>query len=120
MPSRQFLVFLGVGLICALVDVGLMQWLVLMRVHYLGAASAGFALGFGLNFFLHARWTFAAPMRPRAALRFGAVVGVNYLLTMALVSLSASLIDSALVGKLAALPLIALIGFGFSKHWVFR
>ena len=63
---------------------------------------------------------FAAPMRPRAALRFGAVVGVNYLLTMALVSLSASLIDSALVGKLAALPLIALIGFGFSKHWVFR
>jgi putative flippase GtrA len=117
---RQFAVFVTGGLICAAVDVGLMQLLIAGGTHYASATTAGFAAGLLLNYAFHSRVTFAQAATPVNFARFLCVVGINYLLTMACVSLSVPLLDSALVGKLASLPLVALNGYLLGKYWIFK
>jgi putative flippase GtrA len=117
---RQFALFVAGGAACALVDVGLMQLLIASGVHYASAASAGFAAGLLVNYAFHSRVTFDAGATPFSFARFMCVVGVNYLLTMACVSLSVALSGSALAGKLVSLPLVAVNGFVLSKYWIFK
>jgi putative flippase GtrA len=100
---RQFAVFVAGGLLCALVDVGLMQLLLNNGVHYASATTAGFAAATPFNF-----------------VRFMCVVAINYLLTMACVSLSIPLLGNPLYGKILSLPLVALNGFVLSKYWIFK
>jgi putative flippase GtrA len=117
---RQFALFLAGGLACALADVGLMQALVAAGAHYASAASAGFAAGLLVNYGFHSRVTFEAAATPTRFARYLCVVGLNYLLTMACVTLSAALLASALPGKLFSLPLVALNGFLLAKYWIFK
>lgn len=119
-PGRQFAVFVAVGVLCAIVDVGLLQLLVVLGVRALPAASVGFLAGLGLNFALHTRVTFRAGWSYTAALRFGAVVLANYLLTLLFVAASVAWWAEPLPGKIVSLPVIALNGFFCSRHWVFR
>jgi putative flippase GtrA len=117
---RQFSLYLAGGLLCTLVDVGLMQLLLAAGAHYAGATSAGFAAGLLVNFAFHSRVTFAAAATPASFARYLCVVGINYLITLACVALAAALLARPLGGKLASLPLVALNGFVLGKYWIFK
>lgn len=120
MISRQFIVFVGVGLACAAIDIGLMQTLTWAGMHYMLATTLGFGAGLAVNFLLHTRITFSASYSHGTLLRFMAVVLANYLLTLLTVSLFHAWLDMALLGKVVSLPLVAVNGFLLSKHWVYR
>lgn len=118
--QRQFLVFVAGGVLCALIDIGLMQLLIGAGVDYRAATSAGFAAGLLVNYAYHAKLTFRAQAGTRNFARFLCVVALNYLLTMACVAISVAWIGEALPGKLLSLPLVAVNGFLLSKYWTFR
>ncbi|OEZ94685.1 GtrA family protein [Duganella phyllosphaerae] len=132
--QRQFLVFVGGGLLCAVLDIGVMQGLLLagIGISVAAATSAGFAAGLVLNYAFHARVTFGRLHSAAGFLRFLCVVALNYLLTMACVGAAlaiarlglgadaASAANAALAGKLVSLPLVACNGFLLSKYWTFR
>ncbi len=116
----QFLVFIAGGVLSALVDVGLMQLLLMLGRPALSAASAGFVAGLMVNYLFHARVTFRQISSAGVVARYLTVVGLNYLITLAAVAVAHSLFALPLAGKLASLPLVAINGYLFSKHWVFK
>ena len=120
--DRRFLRFISVGLATAAVDVGTVALLLRGGISYGLAVTGGFALGLVVNYLLHASYTFG--VRPHAfaqALRFGAVVAFNYLLTLFIVwALHEGLGTPVLAAKIASLPCVAAAGFLLSKYWVFR
>lgn len=120
MASRQFCVFITVGAASAVIDIGLMQFLLWSRINYLIAATFGFVVGFLFNFLLHSRITFGSRYSHRALIRFMVVVLVNYFLTLLTVSLFHEALNMPLVGKVFSLPLVAVNGFLLSKNWVYR
>lgn len=117
---RQFAVFIGVGLVCAAIDVGAMYGLMSAKVPPLVSASWGFALGLCLNFLLHSRMTFKASASWRRLGRFLWVVALNYGVTLACVQAADFWLASPLLGKLISLPVVALNGFYLSRQWVFK
>ncbi|GAB3446022.1 GtrA family protein [Massilia solisilvae] len=117
---RQFAVYVSGGLLCALVDIGIMQALIRHGVHYASATTAGFAAGLVVNYAFHARVTFAANASPASFMRYLCIVGVNYLLTLACVAVFEQLAGSPLAGKLLSLPLVALNGYVLGKYWIFK
>lgn len=117
---RQFGIFIGVGLVCAAVDVGFMYWLISAGVSPWVSASWGFAIGLLLNFLLHSRMTFKASASWERLGRFLVVVGLNYLLTLGFVGMSTWWMESPLTGKLISLPLVAINGFLLSRFWIFK
>lgn len=118
--TRQFSVFVGVGIVCAVIDVGLMQMLVVAGAPVFSATTAGFLAGLGLNFLLHTRVTFRASYTHAALVKFMLIVVLNYLLTLLCVGLFSAWLSNALIGKLLSLPLVAANGFLLSRHWVYR
>lgn len=114
------MVYVAGGVTCAVLDIGLMQVLIAQGTNHVMAASAGFILGLVVNYAFHARLTFNAATSLASISRFLSVVVINYLLTIAFVSLSFSLFENALIGKIASLPMIAINGFLLSKYWVFK
>jgi putative flippase GtrA len=118
--TRQLLVFISGGLICAATDVGLMLLLQGAGVSVPVAASAGFAAGLLINYAFHSRITFNAATSPANFTRYLCVVGANYLLTLACVWGAQITIDNPLVGKLVSLPLVAVNGYLLSKYWIFK
>ena len=121
----QFLVFVGGGVLCAILDIGVMQLLIGAGVAYPLATTAGFATGLLINYAFHARLTFRTAATSFNFMRFLCVVALNYLLTMACVALAVMLLglpdpQSALIGKLVSLPLVAINGFLLSKYWIFK
>ena len=119
LPPR-FLVFIAGGCLSALVDIGLMQLLIAAGMAPLAATSAGFLAGLAVNFVFHARVTFNSVATPATFTRYLCVVALNYLLTIGMVALSVALVGSALAGKLASLPVVAINGYFLSKHWIFK
>jgi putative flippase GtrA len=117
---RQFAVFVIGGLLCAAVDIGLMQLLLRAGVHFASATSAGFAAGLLVNYAFHSRITFDAAANPAGFARYLCVVGINYALTMGCVALAAGLAGMPLAGKLASLPLVSVNGYLLGKYWIFR
>jgi putative flippase GtrA len=117
---RQFGVFVAGGVLCAVVDIGLMQLLIGNGVHHTSAASAGFLAGLLVNYAFHSRVTFERAASKASFARYLCVVGVNYVLTIASVALAVSLIDNPLAGKLLSLPLVAVNGFLLSRYWIFK
>jgi putative flippase GtrA len=117
---RQFGTFLAGGLLCALVDIGVMQLLLRSGVHFAGATTAGFLAGLLVNYAFHSRVTFEAAASASSFARYLCVVGLNYLLTMACVSLAVSLAGMPLAGKIVSLPLVSVSGYLLGKFWIFR
>ena len=117
---RQFAVFVTGGVLCALIDIGLMEVLIAAGAHYASAATAGFAAGLLVNYAFHSRITFGAQATPHNFARYLCLVGINYLLTLGCVALTVHLFGNALAGKLLSLPLVALNGFALGKYWIFK
>jgi putative flippase GtrA len=117
---RQFAVYVTGGVLCAAIDIGLMQVLLVAGLHYAGAATAGFGAGLLVNYAFHSRVTFGEAATPRNFARYLCVVGINYLLTMACVALSVPLLGNPLYGKIVSLPLVALNGYVLGKFWIFK
>jgi putative flippase GtrA len=120
MVMRQFAIFIGVGIACAVIDVGLMQVLMLFGAHHVVAATAGFAAGLVANVALHTRVTFSARYTHRILIRFMTVVLANYIITVAFVTLLNDWWSMPVLGKLVSLPVVAVNGFLLSKFWVYR
>lgn len=120
MHIPRFVVYVLVGVTCAVIDVGLMELLRGLGLHYLLATSLGFLAGFVINFLLHSRITFSAAYTHAQLLRFMMVVLLNFLISMCIVFAFQEWLNAALLGKLLSLPLVAVNGFFLGKHWVFR
>jgi putative flippase GtrA len=118
--SRQFGTFIAGGLLCALVDIGVMQGLLRAGAHFTGATTVGFLAGLLVNYAFHSRVTFDAAASTSSFARYLCVVGLNYLLTMGCVSLAVSLAGMPLLGKIVSLPLVSISGYLLSKFWIFR
>jgi putative flippase GtrA len=85
--------------------------------------AAAFAAAFAVNFTLSRRWTFPVGRNgsPRAQLiRFTALVIVNLIVTIAVVTGLAALGVNYLVAKAVATIAIASANFVAYRHWVFR
>lgn len=119
MLQRQLLVYVGVGLLTAILDVGTLQGLRLLGWSTTTAVTIAFVLALAFNYICHQRYTFAAVHSLPVLLRFLALVGLNYLLTLGCVWLGERLVASVLIGKLASMPLVTLTGFVVGKYWVF-
>jgi putative flippase GtrA len=117
---RQIALYLLGGVLSALADIGTMQLLITRGLHYTLATSAGFAIGLLVNYAFHAKLTFRTAGNARSFARYLCVVGLNYGLTLGCVALSVALLDQALAGKIASLPLVAISGFVLGKYWIFR
>ncbi len=120
MEARRFSIFVMVGAVCALLDIGLMQGLMAIGVYYLAATTLAFAVGVVANFFLHTHVTFDKAYSHTALVRFLGVVLVNYLLTLLVVASFQAGWHMPMLGKLASLPLVAINGFLLSRYWVYR
>jgi putative flippase GtrA len=118
--SRQFFIYVAGGVLCALVDIGVMQLLLRAGAHFTGATTAGFLAGLLVNYAFHSRVTFEAAASASSFARYLCVVGLNYLLTMGCVSMAVALAGMPLAGKILSLPLIAANGYLLSKFWIFR
>jgi putative flippase GtrA len=116
----QFALYLSVGIVCALIDIGLMQLCMFFEVDPLIAATVGFLAGLSVNFLLHTRFTFQSRVSGLALSRYLAVVFANYCVTLLMVWLGEVVSGAALFGKLVSLPLVAAIGYVLCRIWVYR
>lgn len=114
------MLFITVGGACAAIDLGIMQLLISNAVAPWIAASIAFAVCVIVNYTAHARLTFDAPSSLPSFLRFLAIVGLNYVITVACVQAAHSLLGNAIIGKLASYPIVTLNGFLLGKYWVFK
>lgn len=120
MPSRQFFTYILVGILCAVIDIGLMQLLIQFGVNYLAAATFGFIAGLITNFLLHSSVTFGVRHSYAAFTRYIAVVLFNYLLTLLAIEISIRWLETPLPGKILSLPAVAMSGFILSKYWIYK
>lgn len=118
--SRQFLLFIAVGAMSALVDIASMMLVLRSGGGTLVATTVGFLFGLSVNYISHVRMTFAARNNLHTAIRFLMIVGINYGITLALVYVAQILGANILLGKIASLPVVAINGFFLSKFWAFR
>lgn len=117
---RQFMTYLAVGVASAAIDIGLMQLLILLEIHYVIATTAGFAAGLAFNFLLHTNITFKSNYSHGALLRYLTVVVANYCITLLAVTFFESWLQMAVLGKIVSLPLVAINGYFLSKKWIYK
>lgn len=118
--TPQFIVYIAGGVLCALIDIGLMQLLLAGGYTPVAAATSGFLAGLAVNYAFHAKVTFKNVSTPATFARFMCLVGINYLITIALVALGSGWPHGAILGKVASLPIVAINGFFLGKYWVFK
>jgi len=117
---QQFLIFVCVGVVSALIDIATMQALIRVGVHYAVATTLGFVAGLVANYVLHSRLTFKSASSLHSMLKFGLVVSVNYGITLVCVWASQRWLGGTMAGKLLSLPLVAGNGFLLSRYWIFK
>lgn len=118
--TQQFVVYIVGGVLSAVVDVGVMQMLIAQHYVPVIAASAGFIAGLLVNYAFHAKVTFKNVTSPATFARFMCLVGINYLITIGIVAVGVAWWQSALIGKIASMPIVALNGFLLSKYWIYK
>jgi putative flippase GtrA len=127
---RQFVKFCLVGATSATIDLGLFALLRHLDVPLLLAQTLAFSVAVTNGFFWNRRWTFRAvdPERARRQYaQFYAVNVVGFTLNTTLLLVFAHLLLSAgfpqrraeLLGKMAAIPIVAIWNFSASKFWAF-
>jgi putative flippase GtrA len=85
------------------------------------ATTAAFTVSLAVNFSLNMRWVFAAQGRLGGRLaRYGGLVVVNYLLTLALVLGLAAAGVHYLIARWLAIAAAAVVNYVAYRHWVFR
>lgn len=119
--SRQFLIFVAGGGASAIIDIGVMQFMIALHINPLLAATTGFFAGLLFNYAFHAILTFRSTTSLAVLSRFLVVVSLNYLITIILIYVSFSLLYiGVLPGKILSLPMVAVNGYLLSKYWVFK
>lgn len=118
--GKQFGKFILVGLVTALADIAVMKALLHMQFPAWICATMGFLVGLIVNYVLHTLVTFESRISFQRLGRFLIVILVNYGLTLVCVQFGLSSLDSAMLGKIISLPLVAVNGFLLSRFWVFR
>ena len=118
--TRQFLVYVGVGIASALIDIGTLQVLRWLGYDYRLAVTVGFGAGLVFNYLSHERITFRATRSLGTLMRFLVLVLMNYGLTLMCVQLSVMFVGDVLSGKIVSLPLVAVNGFLWGRYWIFR
>lgn len=120
MLTRQFLVYLFVGMLTTIVDVGTLQTLLWLGYNITFSVTVAFALATVFNYVTHQRVTFRADHSFGTIVRYGILLGVNYTITLLCTHAGERYVDSALIGKLISLPIVTTIGFLCGKYWIFR
>ena len=120
MIKRQLLAYIVVGLATTFLDVGTLATLLHLGVHYAVATTIAFVAALAFNYLAHASVTFEAAHSFASIQRYGVILGVNYLLTLAMVAASNAWLATPMIGKLASIPVVAAIGFLSGRYWVFR
>jgi putative flippase GtrA len=118
--SPQLAVYIFGGLVCAAIDVGLMQLLIVNHVNPFVATTAGFLTSLIVNYVFHAKVTFKNIASAATFTRYLCVVALNYLITLGIVAISISLTGVPLYGKLVSLAVISVNGFLLGKYWIFK
>jgi putative flippase GtrA len=116
----KFVVYIIVGCVSATIDL-LSLWLLIgLNIPQWLAVTLAFVAGFVFNVWAHALFTFEAPLTQQTGIRFTAVVGINYLLTLLIIETLTAFSFSLIAAKVLALPIIAASGFLLSKYWAFK
>lgn len=122
LARRQFVRFLVVGLASYAVDVGTLWLLVAVAgLPLVLGTTLAFAASFVVNFGGGRRWVFRsdAPAGPQLVRYFG-LVGLNYLLTIALMLGFTSAGLGLLLAKTLTVGINAVLNFVISRAWVYR
>ncbi len=116
----KFVVYVIVGSLSAIIDLTTLNILISLDITQWLAVTVAFFSGFVFNVKAHALFTFASPLTSKSALKFTAVVAVNYLQTLLLIEALTSLSCSLTTAKVVSLPIIAVSGFLLGRHWAFK
>ena len=124
MPTRiilqQLHIFILLGLLTFILDYGLMWLALILNAHYLAAATIGFIVSLGFNYWSNARFTFQTSLSSCNLVKFGTLALMNYSLTLAFVAGAQFEFNDALFGKAISIPLVACNSFLWSRYWVFN
>jgi putative flippase GtrA len=122
-PLGSFVRFLVTGGLSYLVDVGTLVALNSGAGWSVAAATTGaYVVAFFFTFTLNRLWVFRASEDSATGqvARYLVLVGVNYLVTLAIVVGLTALGVPVVVAKTASTVVIALSNFLVYRHWVFR
>ena len=116
----QFMIFIAGGIVSAIIDISILQTMIFIGYSHILSATVGFFGGLILNFSFHLKLTFKSVSSCLILVRFLLVVVANYLITLAFIMISFSIIETVLIGKIVSLPVVAFNGFLLCKYWVFN
>ena len=116
----KFVVYVIVGSLSAIIDLTTLNILISLNTNQLVAVTVAFIAGLVFNIKAHALFTFASPLTNKSALKFIAVVAINYLLTLLIIETLITLSCSLITAKVVALPIIAVSGYLLGRHWTFK
>ena len=117
--ARQFIVYVCVGVLTALTDVGIMIYLTHQGLNPLLSASVAFFFAVSVNYTCHTYVTFKSKFALRNLGKYLVVLMICYLLTLAAVWVATILLVSPTLGKIVSLPFVAVSGYLLSKHWIY-
>ena len=118
--DTKFQRYITGGVISAASDVFAMKCLLSFGLNYISSTTAAYATGLIVNFIFHSKVTFNSPMSLQTLTRFFCGVIVNYFSTLFFVYEAYVYFDSAMLGKIASLPVVTLTGFLLGKYWIFK
>ena len=116
----KFVVYLIVGSLSAIIDLTTLIILISLNTTQWLAVTVAFIVGFAFNVKAHALFTFASPLNSKSALRFTALVAVNYQLTLLIIETLTAFSCNLITAKLVSLPIIAVSGYLLGSRWAFK
>ena len=117
---RKLMVYVIVGSVSAIIDLLTLRILLGLNTPQLPAVTIAFIAGFVFNLKSHALFTFVSALTKKSALRFTSVVGVNYLLTLAIIEALSNFSFTIITAKVISLPVIAISGYLLGRYWAFK
>ncbi|MCB5306744.1 GtrA family protein [Yersinia massiliensis] len=117
--SRQFLIYLLIGIISAVVDIIALK---ISMFHYnevMLSTLIGYISGLVINYILHSMFTFKTSIAIGKILKYLAVVFINYWITVIIIFISFYFFKDVIYGKIVSLPIIAVLGYIASKKWIY-
>ena len=116
----RFMVYVIVGSVSAIIDLLTLKILLDLNAPQWPAVTISFIAGFVFNLKYHSLFTFVSPLTRKSIVRFTTVVGVNYLLMLAIVKTLSNFSFTIITAKVVSLPIIALSGYLLGRHWAFK
>jgi putative flippase GtrA len=114
------MVYVIVGSVSAIIDLLTLRILLSLNTPQWPAVTIAFIAGFVFNLKSHALFTFVSAITKKSALRFTSLVGVNYLLTLAIIETLSNFSFTIITAKVISLPVIAISGYLLGRYWAFK